>query len=282
LLPRRPPFRGGPGPLPGRAASIPGQNAVPRRLTATGDASDAHDVLAMDLAETCPAPVASSRCSGRGGPSAGSTAAPDIIVARIPRQPRAGLLMPHASRTLRRLASGLVFLLLAAGPAAAAVPGSHRQAALDLLELTGVREAFHGGFTEGLEQSLRGTPHMAPYREVFTEFVGRHLSWDEVRDWMVGRLVERFSEAELRELLVFYRSPLYRKMEVELEKMIADGPAFTENLLAKHNDELQAMMQARRGEIARDSAKARNRSAAAEQTDLLRLACTRLDAKNNG
>lgn len=107
---------------------------------------------------------------------------------------------------------------------------SHRQAADDILSLISGPEMFRAGFETFLGPMLEnmrqnGVPE-AQLKEIeaaFKDWLDKDIKWDELKPRMVDIYVQEFTEAELKEILVFYKSPVGAKALKRLPALMAEG-----------------------------------------------------------
>ena len=104
-----------------------------------------------------------------------------------------------------------VFLAcLLSTPGARADEKSHRQAVLELFEDIEMGAAFTTMFEQMIQKSLREDPRVAQYESVMREFFAKH-GWAELEPKFIPVYMEAFTEAEIKQLRAFYRSPVGKK-----------------------------------------------------------------------
>lgn len=131
----------------------------------------------------------------------------------------------------------------------AAVSPSHRKAAQDLLEITDAPNSMTGFGDTVIDAQISSNPELAPYRDVFTKWLQKTLSWDVIGPRMVELYTATFTEAELRELLVFYKSPIGQKALKQMPILFQQGAQIGQEAAAQNMGELEKMIEARRKEI---------------------------------
>lgn len=115
---------------------------------------------------------------------------------------------------------------------------SHRQAVEELL--TAMR--MDVTLTKSIEMQMTaggGSPEMV---EATKEFYSKYLTWDSVKPELLATYMEKFTEAEIRDLAKFYRTSVGQKL---LEAQPALSAAVTKILMDRtreHMDEYQRMM----------------------------------------
>lgn len=163
-------------------------------------------------------------------------------------------------------AAGLALALLAAAPGAAphtlgaqqapasAVSASHRAAAAELLEVTETERQIRHGIEMAFDAQVRANPLLGPFRDVMQRYADKYLDWASLQPELVAIHASTFTEAELREMIAFYRTPTGRKAVRELPQVTARIQQVAEQRVAAHADELQAMIQQRAVELQRKPA----------------------------
>jgi uncharacterized protein len=150
---------------------------------------------------------------------------------------------------MRRTLAVPLILLLSAAPAAgqAALADSHRAAALELVEALRMRETYQAGIDITLEGMIQGNPAMGQYLGLMREFMDEFLPWDRLREEYVRLYAAAFTEAELREMGSFYRTPVGVKL-VRLTPALMQQASETANLmLMGHLPELERRIRERVG-----------------------------------
>jgi len=111
-----------------------------------------------------------------------------------------------------------------------AEPSSHQKAAVDILDLLSGQEVFRAGFMIGLEPMIddlrrQGSPEamIADIKAAFTDWLEQEIIWDELKPEIAALYVQEFSEAELLEILNFYRTPTGRKAIQKLPALMQEG-----------------------------------------------------------
>lgn len=112
------------------------------------------------------------------------------------------------------LLAAVSLLGMSADPAAAQ-SRSHAAAAEEMLTAMQARQMFEDAREGALRAQISANPALAPYEEVMRGFFDDFLTWEAVHDDYVRLHMARFTEAELRELAAFYRTPLGRRMAEE-------------------------------------------------------------------
>src|SRR5512143_3818261 len=107
-----------------------------------------------------------------------------------------------------RAASALFAIALFTGLQAAAEPKSpaHEQAALELFRVMNIERTMLGGASAMAETMIRQNVTLTPYRDVIIDWAQSVLTWDNFVPKLVDLYTEAFSEAELRDMIAFYKT----------------------------------------------------------------------------
>jgi len=119
---------------------------------------------------------------------------------------------------------------------------SHRKAAEEMLLAMNTDKVMQTMVDEMLDLQTKQNPTLAPYKAVMKKFLTKHLGWDSLKDDMVKLYVESFTEAELKEMTRFYKTPVGRKAIEQLPKLTAKGAQLGVEKVQANLAELQRMI----------------------------------------
>jgi hypothetical protein len=136
---------------------------------------------------------------------------------------------------------------LLAADAKAAV-SSHEQAARELYELMGGKNLAQTASMAVVAQ-LQSNPEMAPYKDVLESWVHKVYSGDTIDKQMVQLYVETYSENELRQIIVFYKTPVGQKVLSKMPEIMQKGMTIGQTLAQEHMPELREALTARQHEL---------------------------------
>jgi hypothetical protein len=145
--------------------------------------------------------------------------------------------------------SAWLALILIASPAAAD-EASHREAAGDLLDMVSGPATLRAGFNLVLEPMLdsmrqQGAPEplIVEFKEAFRDWLEKEIIWEEMKPEMVNLYVQEFAEAELREIIAFYKSPAGAKALKKLPTLVTAGGKIGEAYAKKKEEGLQRRLK---------------------------------------
>jgi hypothetical protein len=138
---------------------------------------------------------------------------------------------------------------LAAWSQDAAPASSHRKATLELLEVMGLEKNAMAGASAMLNVMLDQNEELQPYRDVFMKWAETTLSWDKIGPCMTELYMKTFTEAEIRELIAFYRTPTGKKTLETMPMLMQEGAKIGADIAQEHQGELEAAIMARQKEL---------------------------------
>ena len=144
----------------------------------------------------------------------------------------------------------LFFFLGHGAVADTSASASHRQAAVDLIDLMGLEEQMMGGASAMVDAMSSQSPELRPYRDVILEWAESIMTWETFGPQMTDIYVRAFSENELKDLVAFYKTPTGKKAISLMPELMQQGAQLGANEAQKHVPRLQQMIEARRAEIA--------------------------------
>lgn len=134
--------------------------------------------------------------------------------------------------------------------AAHAASEQHLQAAVEFLEVCDVRSSMDQGFKVGLAPTIESLKKMGlpeqgvkELQDAAMQFYAENFKWDDIKNQLAAMYCEDFSEAELKELSAFYRTPLGKKAIQKMPTMMQRGSEWGTERVAGKSDELQKKLQ---------------------------------------
>ena len=123
----------------------------------------------------------------------------------------------------------LVVLLLGADPPALA---QQRAVALQLVELVQPESSYRAGLQQMMEQMVpsleaqaraTGKPLPPDYKQRMNAVLLEVVPYQEMKQWSAEIYAQRFTVAELKELVAFYRTPVGRKLASKLPEIMGEA-----------------------------------------------------------
>lgn len=144
----------------------------------------------------------------------------------------------------------LVLTLVAfAAPAAAQeiAPGdSARVETVErLLIVADLEKLYNESMEQTLAAQLRAAPMLAPYEDLFREFMTKHASWEVMKPDLVQVYREFFTEADMRAMIEFYETDFGRRMMAKMPALMARTSELSARRVQEHFPELMAEIEDR-------------------------------------
>lgn len=137
----------------------------------------------------------------------------------------------------------LVFIILAFGFAAGAhaqqLSASHIEAVKELFRVMDLPKVTNQAIDLMLKAQTDANPQLKQLEDVMRSFLNKYLSWESLEPQMVQMYGEAFTEPELRELIVFYRTPLGQKTVTRMPELMQKGATLGQKAVQDHLPELQ-------------------------------------------
>lgn len=116
--------------------------------------------------------------------------------------------------------------------------------AREYLKLCGTKETMERTIESALASQLKQTPELTPYRHLFLAYFRKCLSYESNEKELVAFYAERFTVAELKELIAFARTPVGQKRARVEAEVGAQLSQITSAKLLLFRPELQKQLQA--------------------------------------
>jgi len=133
-----------------------------------------------------------------------------------------------------------------AAPATAAAPitPSHLAAAKEYLGMLGIVETAMTGAQLAMDQQIAANPALQPYRATMLEWAREMFSKEETKAEFAMAYAEVFTEAEIRQLIDFSKTPLGRKVIENQTNLAQRGAAVGQRVAQANQADLFARLQA--------------------------------------
>jgi hypothetical protein len=144
----------------------------------------------------------------------------------------------------RLIIAFLLFCSIAKAQTSTITP-AHLKAAEDVLVSSGASAQLKGNITTMINQSSANVPadKKEKFIEVMNTFMAKYLNWDLIKDQMAAMYAQEFTEKELKDLSVFYKSPLGKKLNEKQPVLFQKSAQVGQMAVQSHQSELQQMIQ---------------------------------------
>lgn len=144
------------------------------------------------------------------------------------------------------LLAGIITLSFNSAKAQTATPPSATaiKAAEEMLIASGASAQFDKSITTILGQYSGQIPEdkRAAFTKVMTTFLNKYCSWETLKPDMCTMYAREFSEAELKELTAFYKTPLGIKLNQKQPILMQTAMNIGQQSVINHQSELQQLM----------------------------------------
>lgn len=122
---------------------------------------------------------------------------------------------------------------------------SHLKAAEQYLVATGFNKLFGDNALYMINSTSAKMPekHRASYVKGMQAFMAKYYTWDVLKDNFSKIYAAEFTEDELKQLTVFYNSPIGKKVSSKTPLLMQKGMAMGQQVVADHRPELEQMMK---------------------------------------
>lgn len=121
---------------------------------------------------------------------------------------------------------------------------SHHAAAESLLTMMDMEKVMSQSIDQVLQIQVRQNPAIAPFQQQMKAFLTKYMSWASMKQDMVKLYESEFTEAELKELIAFYQTPVGKKTIQKMPQLLSKGAEIGQTRIQEHLPELQAAMAA--------------------------------------
>jgi len=133
-----------------------------------------------------------------------------------------------------------------------AVSDSHRQAAEDVLNSSGLKSSMNKVIFQMVEIQLKQKPNMQPYKEILLKFFKKHLGYENIKYDFIDIYTEEFTEKELKDISAFYKTPTGRKTISKMPALMQKGAQVGMSKVKLNIGELKKMIE---DEVKKNSSK---------------------------
>lgn len=122
---------------------------------------------------------------------------------------------------------------------------SHERAVMELIEVMELEATNAQSAALMLDAMVQQNPMLAQFKDVFEEFFAEHMRWDAMLPDYVRMYRDAYDDAEIRELLAFYRTPVGQKTVRLMPVLMQQGAEVGQKLVAPHLPELERRLTER-------------------------------------
>jgi len=123
---------------------------------------------------------------------------------------------------------------------------SRLAAAQQMLIALGIDKQFGTIVTNQIDAASNQVPDdkKVGFKKVMNTFMDKYFTWDSLKDKMAAIYANEFTEEELKQITIFYNSPVGQKVGQKLPSLTQRAMMVGQEAVTAHKDELQKMMEA--------------------------------------
>jgi uncharacterized protein len=144
-----------------------------------------------------------------------------------------------------KIIAAVLFLCLPLAALGAPPAASHTKAAEELFQTMKLEALMAQTVDTMIKAQVAQNPDMKKVEGVLRDFFTKYMGWKTLKPSMIAIYTETFTEAELREINAFYRTPTGQKAITAMPVLVQKGAAIGQKLVQDHIGELQANIQAK-------------------------------------
>lgn len=139
-------------------------------------------------------------------------------------------------------ALSMAMTLACAWQPAMAAEADAKQAAADLIATTNMGPMLSKMMEQLVDEQLKKSPELLPYRQVMLNFFGKYMSLDNLKPALIDLYADAFTTAELQDIIRFYKTPSGKKSLQQLPDLMNRGGQIGVQMVQEHLPELRQMM----------------------------------------
>ena len=150
---------------------------------------------------------------------------------------------------MRPLLWAVAITIVGVVPANAQVPADARSEARELLEITHAHGAVTQAESAYVAHTIALDTRWVPYEDILKSWADEVFDWGKIEPLLEERLTKELSEAELTELLRFYRTPVGRKWVVIRPHLTQDMSTLMFTAQQEYRPQLRQRVQERSAQL---------------------------------
>lgn len=130
-------------------------------------------------------------------------------------------------------------------PRAAESSRNHRGKVKELFGLMEMQKIIDATLEDTISTQIKANPALAQFKDVMLEFLAKHMSWKSLEPGFIEDYMETFSQAEIEDMIAFYKTPTGAKAIAALPALMKRGARRGLESVEKHMPELQKIIEER-------------------------------------
>lgn len=120
---------------------------------------------------------------------------------------------------------------------------SHRKAAEEMFNVMNMEKQMDTAINQMVDVQVKANPQLAQVKGAMKQFMSKYLRYSAIKDDLIKIYTAEFTEAELKELTAFYRTPVGKKSIEKMPALMQKGSELGMKRVQENAAELQQMIQ---------------------------------------
>jgi len=112
-----------------------------------------------------------------------------------------------------------------------------------LFSLTQMEKKINDSVQSVVNLQIQQDPNLEKYRDILTQFIGKHIGWQALREDLAAMYQRDFSLEELQKINEFYITPVGQKVITTLPKLVQQRNQLAMQRLQQNISELQQLIK---------------------------------------
>jgi hypothetical protein len=141
-------------------------------------------------------------------------------------------------------------------PPATPVPASQAAVILELFKAMKLQSEILSMPDAMMNAEISRNPGLTPFRDIMAGWLKKYMTWPAMQPELVKLYAANFTEAELKEMTAFYKTPTGQKSLRAMPEVMQRSAMLGAQLAQGHEEELKTAMAARSAQLEAEKTKA--------------------------
>lgn len=133
----------------------------------------------------------------------------------------------------------ITFCLILLASVSFAQSNAETQAVNELMKVMNLEQQINESAERMFEVQSKAMPQILPYKDVMLDFFHKYINWDSLGVQIKKIYTDTFTEAELSDLVVFYKTDTGQKLVKSQPIITSKMASISQNAVMEHQMELQ-------------------------------------------
>ena len=111
-----------------------------------------------------------------------------------------------------------------------------------MMTAMGIEKLTEDVMTQMLDVQIKSNPMLETKRSAMQAFFKKYMSWSSLKEEYIKIYQSEFTEAELKDITAFYKTPTGKKMAEKAGVLAIKGSSMGQQRVQEHLPELQEML----------------------------------------